>query len=160
MIGRWAKRAVASVAVAAFVGGASVSGGVQAASCPSEQVVQAMQVRLLQNELMVAALQCRAVQSYDYQGKYNAFLHQFNGSLLQNANVLKDHFRRSFGASHQTQLDRYMTRIANDAGQRGMNPGYCQQMAPLFEKVLLVKGTDLTSFSKQNLPVAVTRDGC
>jgi hypothetical protein len=148
---------VAAIAIAALFGGGSVS--VQAASCPSEQVAQAMQVRLLQNELMVAALQCRAIASYDYQGKYNAFITQFSSPLTQNANVLKEHFRRSFGASHQTQLDRYMTRIANDAGQRGMNPGYCQQMAPLFEKVLLIKGGDLTSFSKQNLPVSITRDG-
>src|SRR5690349_5392711 len=91
MIGRRAKRVVAAMAVASFLGGASVN--VQAASCPSDQVVQAMQVRLLQNELMVAALQCRAVQTYDYQGKYNAFLTQFGGSLNQNANVLRDHFR-------------------------------------------------------------------
>jgi hypothetical protein len=158
MTGRWPKRAVAAAAVAAFVGGASVN--VQAASCPSDQVVQAMQVRLLQNELMVAALQCRAVPTYDYQGKYNVFLTQFSGPLNQNANVLRDHFRRSFGGSHQTQLDRYMTRIANDAGQRGMQPGYCQQMAPLFEKVLLIKSADLTSFSQQNIPAAVSRDGC
>ena len=165
MIGQWTKRAAAAMALVAWVGGSAMAGGlVQTAAapgaCPSDQVIKAMQVRLLQTELMVAALQCRMVPNHDFTHKYNAFVRQFGSPLLQNGNVLKEHFRRSFGSGHVTHLDRYMTRIANDAGQRGMVPGFCQNMAPLFDKVLEVKSADLTEFTKQNLAIPVTRDGC
>jgi hypothetical protein len=164
MIARWTKRTAAAVAMVACVSSAALSEGVvQVAAgptCPSDQVIQAMQVRLLQTELMVAALQCRAVPNLDFTGKYNAFVTQFGGPLTQNANVLKEHFRKTFGNGSMTQLDRYMTRIANDAGQRGMTPGFCQNMQPLFDKVLNIKSTELTTFSKQNLAIPATRDGC
>jgi hypothetical protein len=127
------------------------------------QVIEAMHVRLLQTELMVAALQCRAHTDYDFSSKYNAFVMQFSQPLAQNATVLKDHFRKSHGASHMTQLDRYMTRIANDAGQRGTSAGYCQAMKPMFERVLALKGAgELSRFSNENpLALAIsTRDGC
>jgi len=114
-------------------------------------------MRLVQTELMVAALQCRNVPGYDFSSKYNSFIMQFSSPLTQNANVLKSHFK------NQTQLDRYMTRIANDAGQRGAKPGYCQAMQPMFEQVLALNGgSELSRFSATD-PMSLgisTRDGC
>ncbi len=165
MIGLRTKRAAAAAVLAVWISGPAMAQTKQVAAtsnCPSP-VVEAMHVRLLQTELMVAALQCRAAPGYDFSSKYNAFVMQFNSPLTQNANTLKDHFRKSFGANHMTQLDRYMTRIANDAGQRGMGAGYCQNMAPIFENVLQLKGnSELTKFSNQNpLALAISsRDGC
>lgn len=159
------RRAAAAAALVAWIGGPALAQTAQVAatsSCPSP-VVEAMHVRLLQTELMVAALQCRAAPGYDFSSKYNAFVMQFSSPLNQNANTLKDHFRKSFGAGHMTQLDRYMTRIANDAGQRGMHAGYCQNMQPVFESVLALKSnSDLTKFSNANpLALAISsRDGC
>ena len=165
MIGVRTRRAVAAATLAVWLSGPALAQTKQVAAtsaCPSP-VVEAMHVRLLQTELMVAALQCRAAPGYDFSSKYNAFVMQFSSPLTQNANTLKDHFRKSFGANHMTQLDRYMTRIANDAGQRGLGAGYCQNMAPIFEDVLALKGnSDLTKFSNQNpLALAISsRDGC
>lgn len=163
MIGTRTKRAAAALALAAFFAQPALAQTKAAASnCPSP-VVEAMHVRLLQTELMVAALQCRNNPAYDFSAKYNNFVMQFSSPLTQNANVLKDHFRKNYGANHMTQLDRYMTRIANDAGQRGMVSGYCQNMAPMFEQVLALKGNaELTKFSNANpMSLAIsTRDGC
>lgn len=163
MIGTRTKRAVAAAALVACLAQPALAQGTKASSnCPSP-VVEAMHVRLLQTELMVAALQCRNNPAFDFSSKYNNFVMQFSSPLSQNANVLKDHFRKNFGANHMTQLDRYMTRIANDAGQRGMHAGYCQNMAPMFDQVLALKGNaELTKFSNANpLALAIsTRDGC
>jgi hypothetical protein len=156
MIGTRIKRAAAAAALVVCLAQPALAQTTKASSnCPSP-VVEAMQVRLLQTELMVAALQCRNAPGYDFSTKYNSFVMQFSSPLTQNANVLKSHFK------NQTQLDRYMTRIANDAGQRGMRPGYCQNMQPMFDQVLSLKGAgDLTHFSKQNLALGLnTRDGC
>ncbi len=163
MIGTRTKRAAAAVALVAWLSQPALAQSTKTSSaCPSP-VVEAMHVRLLQTELMVAALQCRNNPAYDFSAKYNNFVMQFSSPLTQNANVLKDHFRKNFGANHMTQLDRYMTRIANDAGQRGMHAGFCQNMAPMFEQVLALKNNaDLTKFSNANpLSLAIsTRDGC
>lgn len=161
MIGTQTKRAAAALALVACFAQPALAQS-KASNCPSP-VVEAMHVRLLQTELMVAALQCRNNPAYDFSSKYNNFVMQFSSPLTQNANVLKDHFRKNYGANHMTQLDRYMTRIANDAGQRGMHAGYCQNMAPMFDQVLALKGnSELTKFSNANpLSLAIsTRDGC
>ena len=162
MIGTRTKRAVAAAALVACLAQPALAQTKATSNCPSP-VVEAMHVRLLQTELMVAALQCRNNPAFDFSSKYNNFVMQFSAPLSQNANVLKDHFRKNFGANHMTQLDRYMTRIANDAGQRGMHAGYCQNMAPMFDQVLALKGNaELTKFSNANpLALAIsTRDGC
>lgn len=161
------RRAVAAAVIAVWSGGPVLAQTAQTAATSSSNcpvpVVEAMHVRLLQTELMVAALQCRQAPQYDFSSKYNAFVMQFSQPLTQNANVLKEHFRKSFGGNHMTQFDRYMTRIANDAGQRGMHSSYCQNMMPVFESVLALKGNnDLTKYSAQN-PLALSissRDGC
>ncbi|MBM3545734.1 MAG: hypothetical protein FJX54_02175 [Alphaproteobacteria bacterium] len=157
MIGVRIKRAVAAAALVVWCAQPALAQGSKPASnCPSP-VVEAMHMRLLQTELMVAALQCRNVPGNDFSVKYNNFIMQFGAPLTQNANVLKNHFK------NQTQLDRYMTRIANDAGQRGHRPGFCQDMQPVFEQVLALKGgNELSKFSAKD-PMSLgisTRDGC
>jgi len=157
MIGVRTKRALTAAALVVWLAQPALAQGTKASSnCPSP-VVEAMQTRLLQTELMVAALQCRNIPGNDFSTKYNSFVMQFGSPLTQNANVLKNHFKS------QTQLDRYMTRIANDAGQRGAKPGYCQQMQPMFDQVLALKGaSELNKFSsKDPLSLGIsTRDGC
>jgi hypothetical protein len=158
MTGVRTKRAAAAAALVVWLAQPALAQGTKAASsnCPSP-VVEAMHMRLLQTELMVAALQCRNMPGNDFSVKYNHFVMQFSSPLSQNANVLKGHFK------NQTTLDRYMTRIANDAGQRGMRPGFCQNMATTFDEVLALKGAgEFNKFSaKDPLSLGIsTRDGC
>jgi hypothetical protein len=99
MIGTRTKRAVAAVALFACLAQPALAQGTKASSnCPSP-VVEAMHVRLLQTELMVAALQCRNNPAFDFSSKYNSFVMQFSSPLSQNANVLKDHFRQPHDAA-------------------------------------------------------------
>lgn len=164
LVGRIKRAAAAAVIVSSFASPVLAQSGPQLAAagqCPTQTALQAAQVRVLQTELMVAALQCRNDPAFDHSAKYNAFISQFSSSLSQHGKALQDHFRKAFGGDHQRQLDRYVTRLANDAGQRGTTTGYCQTMAPLFERVLTLKKSDLGSFSSE-LPLgqAVLRDKC
>ena len=121
-----------------------------AAQCVSASELEARQVRLLQTELMVAALSCRHGEAYDYSEQYNAFVNKFRGSLQHHASVLKQEYRRSYGAQHEVVLDRYVTQIANDASQRSIHaPNYCTTVRPLFDEVLGLKASELPRFSER-----------
>jgi hypothetical protein len=121
------------------------------AACPSQAERDAHQVRLLQTELMVAALSCKQGEVRVYDNQYNAFVTKFRGSLQQHAAVMKEEYRRSYGAKHEAVLDRYVTQIANTASERSMHaPNYCSTVGPLFDQVLALKANELPGFS-QNL---------
>ena len=59
----------------------------------------AVNVRILQSEMMVAALTC------DMRNKYNTVVVRYQGELVSHARVLKKMFRRDHGPSAQKALD-------------------------------------------------------
>jgi response regulator RpfG family c-di-GMP phosphodiesterase len=116
--------------------------------CPTNKEMQANHVRVLQTELMVAALQCRSHEQLQLDAKYNRFVHQFKGALSQHSSALKEHFRRAYGGEHQRRLDTYVTQLANQLSRRGVNDAeFCAKAAPLFDQVLSVKPSELGTFS-------------
>jgi hypothetical protein len=120
------------------------------AACPGQPEREAHQVRLLQTELMVAALSCKHGEASAYGEQYNAFVTKFRGPLKQNAAVLKAEYRRSYGAKHEAALDRYVTQIANAASERSLHlPNYCLAVGPLFDQVLALKASELGGFSQR-----------
>jgi hypothetical protein len=130
------------------------------AACATASEIAARRVRLLQTELMVAALSCRRDDGFQYGEQYNAFVTKFRGPLKQHASVLKQEYRRTYGAKHQAYLDRYVTEIANDASERSLHAAnYCASVRPLFDEVLTLKASDLPRFSERietaQLPPAV-----
>ncbi|MBI1775568.1 MAG: hypothetical protein HYR63_09490 [Proteobacteria bacterium] len=121
-----------------------------AAQCVNRPEIEARQVRLLQTELMVAALSCKHGESYEFSDHYNAFVNKFRGSLQQHAAVLKQEYRRLYGAQHESALDRFITQIANTAAERSLHqPNYCVTVRPVFEEVLTLKASDLPTYSER-----------
>jgi hypothetical protein len=92
---------------------------------------------VLQQQFNVAALNC---QTDDPKGpgfaeRYNQFVHQFTKPLQDNAELLQRHF-----GADRNGLDRWMTRVANQAGQSVMNqPDFCQVAWDRLERMVALE---------------------
>jgi hypothetical protein len=137
-----------SAAAAAF--SILVSGQVHAAGsmCPIGNGLTARQVRLLQTELMVAALTCRSNAKLDLDSKYGTFARRFSPELKRHADALKEEFK-----GNATRMDKYVTGIANASSDVSLsNAAYCDQVGSLFDAVLSVKPGALHSFAAERAP--------
>lgn len=125
------RRAVCGIAVAGLVSVAS-TGAAHAIEPRNSSETAAVNARLLQTEMMVAALAC------DLRPQYNRAVRIFEKVLVGHGKVLRGMFRRSHGASAQRHLDRYITRLANEASARSNydRATYCRTAASLFGDVL------------------------
>lgn len=121
----------------------------RAATCYTPAETSAVEVRMLQSELMVAALACRdSNPELGMVGEYNEFIHRLSPQLVRHSKVLQAHFRRAYGAASKTHLEAFETALANDASKRSMtSAGYCHSAAVLFHEVSALKRTDLERFS-------------
>lgn len=125
------RRVVCGIAVAGLV--SVVSTGVAHAIEPrNSNETAAVNARLLQTEMMVAALAC------DLRPQYNRAVRTFEKELVGHGKVLRRMFRRSHGAAAQRHLDKYITRLANEASARSNydRATYCRTAASLFGDVL------------------------
>lgn len=119
-----------------------------APACFSKHEQRAHFVRQLQTELMVAALSCKN-QALDLRGRYTAFVSKFGPKLAENADTLRGYFVRAHGkGGHMRQFDAYITALANEASKRSMGlDNFCDEMQPVFDKVLAVEGKELENFA-------------
>lgn len=104
------------------------------------------QLRVLQQEFNVAALNCQTSDPNDptFSSRYNDFVGKFGSKLQENATTLRQHFSRAGGGN----FDIWMTRVANDAGQRvTTDPGFCQQAWDNLDKALTVEPHDIEGFA-------------
>jgi len=108
--------------------------------------VDAVNVRILQSEMMVAALSC------DMRNSYNAVVVRYQGELVSHGRVLKKMFRRDHGARAQRELDGFVTQLANDASIRSarQRQEFCGNARAVFSK--LITG-DTTSLADTGLRV-------
>lgn len=120
----------------ALAAGSSAWAGPACATADDEVTLNA---RVLQTELMVAALACGE------QHRYNAFVNAFKSELSQRGQSLRAYFKRVHGASGENRMNAFVTKLANDASQRTANgPGaYCGAAAKLFNEVLASPSRDL-----------------
>ena len=113
--------------------------------CPIGNGLNARQVRLLQTELMVAALTCRSNPALNLDSKYGNFARRFGPELKTHAEALKAEFK-----GNSTRLDRYVTSIANASSDVSLADGrYCEKVGALFDAVLAVKPGTLGNFAAQ-----------
>jgi hypothetical protein len=133
------KTIVAAVAMTTFMAGQA------SALCVSDNERQAMTMRVLQTELMVAALTC------GQQGAYNRFINQFEGELVTRGKTLRSAFQRLYGGKGQSRLDGFVTRLANEASQRsiGDRDGFCPRASALFDVVLKTPSAGLIAVAEQ-----------
>lgn len=106
---------------------------------------------MLQTELMVATLTCRGMSKHDFSRQYGSFVETHRAGLKSNSDVFQSHFKRSFGGGGQTQMDRYVTGLANDYSRSSMmgSGAFCEQQGPLFDKASSIKPSELAQFAAE-----------
>jgi len=116
--------------------GVLVAGNALAAAsskCAKPDEVTAIQTAAVQQELMVAALTCNDVASF------NAFQIGFGPELRTSDATLHGMFKRVFGARRgEDEFHAFKTRLANDSSIRSIhdNAGYCQEAGNAFAAAL------------------------
>ncbi len=85
-----------------------------AAPCAAPVDLPPIQVRMLQTELMVAALTC------NQRTDYNSFVNRFQPQLSAQGKYLQSFFRQKYGSGSAKALNGFVTRIANESSRRGM----------------------------------------
>lgn len=102
----------------------------RAGSCLMPNEADAMHMRILQTDLMVAGLSCQLRN--DYAQFVRSQKHQFS----HHASVLKSYFERSGGGT--SGMDRFITGLANGASSQSLQrtqSTYCQQARYFFNEV-------------------------
>jgi hypothetical protein len=136
------KRRILSSFAALAVAALPVSQAWSACYSPAE--TQAVQVRMLQSELMVAALACRdSNPELAMITKYNAFVNRHSTGLVSQTRVLERHFDRHFGPQGKRRMDTLLTAIANDASKRSMTSDFCGSASSLFGAISVMEWPQL-----------------
>jgi hypothetical protein len=132
------------------------------ARCVSAKERTAMRVRVMQTELMVAALSCRAVPGRDFTGHYNSFIKSHGERLVDHGQVLQSYFKTHYGADFRRRLDAFVTALANDASRRSMNSTtFCDESVQLFQEVAGLDRNGLEAWSDNRAtPHAVPFETC
>jgi hypothetical protein len=140
---------VAAACVAATLVQPSLA--VASARCLTPVEKTAFEVRMLQTELMVATLTCRGVNSRDFAGQYAIFVNRHREGLKSHSTVFQGHFKRAYGGAGQTQLDRYVTSLANDYSRASMTGtgAFCDQQGDLFDRAATVQPQELQRFASE-----------
>jgi hypothetical protein len=152
-----------NLVILSVIGALLVPGGTAIAQCLKPKERTAVHVRMLQTELMVAALSCRAVPGRDFTAEYNSFVRKHGDRLVGHARVLQAYFSSTYGSESRRHLDAFITSLANDASRRSMSsPTFCDESVGLFHEALQVERSDLESWSAMRLasvPVALSACG-
>ncbi len=93
---------------------------------PAERA--ALELRLMQTELMVAALSCNA------RASYNTFVTRYQQTLVAGGRTLRSMFRAVHGRNATRRLDSFITRVANEASRRSLRDvaGFCSRNRDAF----------------------------
>ena len=121
--------------------------------CASEGDLAALNARVLQTELMVAALSC------DERQRYNNFITSYQSVLNSRSQALQGMFKRAHGAQGMNRLNAFVTKMANDSSQQVREKGsdYCTYAGELFDEVLATNPSELNRVTSK--PWIVGRHG-
>jgi len=139
-------RRLAQVALVVTAAQLAASNVALAATCASPAEKAAVDARVLQSELMVAALTCGE------NARYNAFVQKFQSELVGFGSSLRAYFARAYGKSGEHVMDQFVTRMANGATIRRTQftmPQYCSSAVNLFNAVLAVDTAGLRDYVGQ-----------
>lgn len=114
--------------------------------CLREAEKVAFGMRVLQSELMIAALQC------GQQAQYNRFMQLHQPELSTAYDQIGAHFTRLFGAEGEEKRDSYITDLANAHSQDQMQqgPDFCARVSPTVNASLtLTTSGDISRFAQE-----------
>lgn len=143
-------RAAAALAAIAICS-ADASSAFAQGRCLTPTEKSAFEFRMLMTELMVAALTCRGVGGQDFSGPYATFVERHKAATQRHAAAFKEHFRRVHGGGATTQMDRYVTSLANEYSRASMSGTgtFCTQQGPFFERASTVSAADVDKFAAE-----------
>jgi hypothetical protein len=109
--------------------------------CYNASDLNAFRVRMVQQQLVVGALQCKGADGKIYlNDEYAAFVKKFSPELSSNAAELKSLVKRK-----HANLDVMVTEIANRTAQRPVHDhDFCSRHQRAFDWALLAEVTSLT----------------
>jgi hypothetical protein len=138
------KTAAAALALCLLAGPAAA-----AALCAQPQDMTALRAAALRQELMVAALSCRAAADF------NLFVAAYRDELLKSDRALKDFFLRQDASKGEGAYDAYKTRLANISSLRSLHdPRFCRSAKVAFDVALKRKGALAELESERPTPIA------
>ena len=117
------------------------------AMCATPHEKSALEARVLQSELMVAALTCGE------RNRYNAFVRKFEQPLVTYGKDLKSFYARSYDGHGDAELSHLVTRLANNASKRSLSAAtseYCADAVARFDVMLSAPGAILGDTIKAN----------
>ena len=103
-----------------------------AVPCAQPNEMQAIRVRALQTELMIAGLSCNG------QAHYNYFITNYQLQLKTYADAMRSYFKRSYGPTAELEMNEFVTQLANESATRSIKKGaktFCNNARAWFEKV-------------------------
>ena len=140
MSSRRLRAAGVALATAALLGASAVE-----AACARSAELSGLQARVLQTELMVAALSC------DEATRYNAFVTRFKDELMSESKRMQRYFARVHGRQAKKELNAFVTELANVSSQRSLTQAgdFCPKAAALLEDALKLEPRQFASFAAQ-----------
>ena len=103
-----------------------------AVPCAKPQEMQAIRVRALQTELMIAGLSCNGQEHYNY------FIANYQPQLKQYADTMRGYFMRSYGPTAELEMNQFITQLANESMTRSLRKGakiFCNNARLWFDGV-------------------------
>ncbi len=116
---------------------------VAALRCAKANEVSAIQASAIQQQLMVAALTCNAIENF------NAFQNGYNAELRASDATLMKMFKRLYpGRQGEAEYHAFKTRMANDSSVRSIhdNQAYCASAREVFAAALVPARPTLSNF--------------
>jgi hypothetical protein len=102
------------------------------AECAKSREYQALSMRALQSELMVAAIACKQ------KAAYNSYVERFSPVLKTQGAQLQNYFARAYPQKATFQMNQFVTQMANQASRVSLDTeyhAYCKQSEELFAAV-------------------------
>jgi hypothetical protein len=123
-----------------------------ASDCFTQSEWEAAHVRVLQTTLEVAALECANVPGRNYDAQYKEFIERFTPEIKQSGTLLRAHFERVYGKARDTYLDRFATKLANNASTLSMNSlSFCADSEATFKSALAIQNSQLKQVAVQTV---------
>ena len=126
---------------------------------PAERT--ALHVKVLQSDLMVAALSCRDVPGFDYRGAYNTFMQRHGTGVSRHMATLQGYFRAAYGGQWQNRFDQFSAAIANEASRQSMSSvSFCVESVQVMQWAMQITAESLGSSADMFAQSRGVRSGC
>lgn len=115
-------------------------------TCASSVEKEALDVRVLQTELMFAALNCNE------KDNYNQFVKKFQPELQKNSTAMQNYFKNNYKKNSTAQLNQFVTQLANGVADRSAHTRpstFCAGARSLFIEALQHTDSSLPKLASQ-----------